>query len=75
MPATSPDKLPENRCEPDLPAGEFFGDGAGVGQRAGQPVELGHHQGVALSAGGQRLPQTWALAVGASQVVVDVEPP
>jgi hypothetical protein len=52
------------QAQPDLPAGELLGDGTGVGQGARQPVQLGHHQGVALPAGGQRLAQPGALAVG-----------
>ncbi|SNR67925.1 hypothetical protein SAMN06272737_118120 [Blastococcus mobilis] len=60
-------------AQPDLAQGELLGDRPGVGQRAGQPVELGHHQGVALVAGGQRLPQPGTLPVGAGQAVIDVD--
>jgi hypothetical protein len=34
--------------------GEFFDDVAGVGEGAGEPVQFGHHEGVAGPAGGQR---------------------
>ena len=39
-----------------------------------RPVELGHHQGVAGSAGRECLAQTGTFAVGACQAVVDVDP-
>jgi len=42
--------------EPDLPRGELVGDGASVGQGAGETVELGNDEGVAGAAGGERLP-------------------
>jgi len=41
--------------ELDLPGGEFVGDGPGVGQGAGEPVELGDDEGVAGAAGGEGL--------------------
>lgn len=41
---------------------------------AGEPVEFGDDQGVPAPAGGHRLPQTGAGAVGAGESVVDVDP-
>ncbi len=59
--------------ELDAGFGEFLDDVAGIGQRAGQPVELGDDEGVAGSAGGQRLAQTGSCPVGAGQAVVDLD--
>ena len=60
--------------ETDLPGGEFVGDRPRVGQRPGEAVELGHHQGVAFSAGRHRLPQAGPVSGGAGQAVIDVDP-
>jgi hypothetical protein len=60
-------------AELDRPGGEGVEDLACVRERAGEPVELGHHQGVTLPAGRERLAQTGALAVGARQPVIDVD--
>jgi hypothetical protein len=38
-----------------------------------QPIQLGHHQRVAGSAGGQRQCQTGPIAVSAGKTVVDVD--
>ena len=46
---------------------------AGVGHRPGEPVELGHDEGVAGADGGQGLVQAGAVAVGAGQPVVEVD--
>ena len=54
-------------------AGELVGDVAGVGQRAGEPVELGDDERVAGAAGGERLAQAGPVAVGAGEAVVDVD--
>ena len=32
-----------------MPGGQFLGDGRGIWQGPGQPVQLGHHKGVAVS--------------------------
>jgi len=56
-----------------MAGGQFVGDGPGIRQRPGQPVQLGHHQGVAVPARRERLPPPRALPVGAGQSVVDVE--
>jgi len=48
-------------------------DVSGVGDRAGKPVEFGDHQGVAGSAGGHRLSQTWPCSISACEAVVDVD--
>ncbi len=50
-------------AEPDLAAGEVLDDGPCVWQRTGKAVELGHDQGVAGPAGGQRFAETWPFAV------------
>ena len=54
--------------------GQLVDDVARVGQRAGEPVEFGDDQRVAVAAGGQRLAQAGTFAVGAGQAVVDVDP-
>jgi hypothetical protein len=68
-------------AELDLAGGELGDDVAGVGrrasgvgQRAGEPVELGHDQGVAGAAGGHRLAQPGPGPVGSGEAVVDVDP-
>jgi hypothetical protein len=54
--------------------GELFDDVAGVGQGAGETVELGDDQGVAGADGGQGLAQAGPVAGGAGQSVVGVDP-
>jgi hypothetical protein len=41
-----------------LASSELVGDVAGIGERAGEPVELGHDEGVAGAAGGERFAQS-----------------
>src|SRR5687767_6344246 len=60
------------QAELDLPASEVLDDGPGVGQRAGQTVELGDDEGVAGPAGGQSLAQSGPVPVGPGQALVDV---
>ncbi len=60
-------------AEPDLGGGELVGDGPGVGQGAGEAVELGDDEGVAGAAGGERLAEPGPVAVGSGQAVVDVD--
>src|ERR1019366_492432 len=62
------------QVETNLPDCELVGDGSGVWQRPGKPVELGDHQGVAFTASGQGFTQTWPLPVCAGQLVVHVHP-
>ena len=45
----------QSHRELDVPAGELVGDGARVGQRSHQPVELGHHELVAGASPRERL--------------------
>ena len=59
-------------AELDVTLGQLIEDVAGVGQRSGEPVQLGHHEGVARSAGGEGQSETWTVAVGAGQAVVEV---
>src|SRR5664279_4385655 len=61
-------------AEPDPSSREFVGDRPGVGQGAGEPVEFGHDQRVAVSAGCQRFAEAWSVAVATGQPVVDVDP-
>jgi hypothetical protein len=61
------------QAQADLPGGELVGDRAGIRQRPGQSVELGHHQGVPGSTCGQGLAEPGTFAVGAGQAVVDVD--
>jgi hypothetical protein len=60
-------------AELDVPLGEVLDDVACVGQRAGEPVQLGDHQGVADPAGGEGLLESGALAVSSGEAVVDVD--
>ena len=46
------------QAEADLPGGELVGDGARVWQGPGEAVDLGHHEGVAGSAGGEDFAQS-----------------
>jgi hypothetical protein len=41
-------------AEFDVALGQLIEDVAGVGQRAGEPIQLGHYQGVTGSASSQR---------------------
>ena len=47
---------------------------AGVRDGAGEPVELGHDQGVAGADSGQGLVQAGSGAAGAGQALVEVDP-
>src|SRR5665647_2198899 len=53
--------------EPNLPHSQFVGDGPGIRQRPGQPVELGDDQRVTFTASGQSFTQTWPLPVCAGK--------
>ena len=59
--------------EPDVSLRELVENVAGIRQRPGQPVQLGHHQRVTSPTGSQRQPQTGSVPVGAGQAVVDVD--
>lgn len=54
-------------------AGELIGDVPRVRKRAGEAVELGHHERVAVAARSQGLTQSRAVALGAGEPVVDVD--
>jgi len=58
----------------DAAGGELGDDVVGVGDGAGEPVELGDHEGVTGPAGGEGLAQPGPPAVGAGDVVVNVDP-
>jgi hypothetical protein len=60
--------------ELDAATGEVFDDVAGVGQRAGQPVELGDDEGVPIPARGEGFAQSGTRPAGASEPVIDVDP-
>ncbi len=47
---------------------------AGVGDGAGEPVELRYDEGVAGADGGQRLVQAGSRAAGAGEALVEVDP-
>ena len=47
---------------------------AGVGDGAGEPVELGHDEGVAGADGGQGPVQAGAGAAGAGEALIEVDP-
>jgi hypothetical protein len=61
-------------AEPYATSGEVVDDVSGVGQGSGESVELGDGERVDFPAGGERLAETGAVAVGAGQPVVDVSP-
>ena len=61
------------KAELDIAFGELVQDVASIRQRPCQPIQLGHHQCVAGSAGGQRQCQTGPVAVSAGQAVVDID--
>jgi hypothetical protein len=61
------------KAELDVSPRELVEDVPGIRQRPGQPVQLGHHQGVTSPTGSQRQPQTGSLAVGAGQAVIDID--
>jgi hypothetical protein len=54
-------------------ARELIEDLASVGQRPGEPVELGNDERVAVAACRQRLAQARPIAIGAGESVVDVD--
>ena len=56
------------------PGREPVADVAGVGHRAGEPVELRYDEGVAFAEGGERLIQAGPRPVGAGESVVEVDP-
>ena len=56
------------------PGREPVADVAGVGHRAGEPVELRYDEGVAFAEGGERLIQAGPRPIGAGQSVVEVDP-
>jgi hypothetical protein len=58
------------------PAGsQFCTDCVGIGHRPSQPIQFGHHQGVALADRSQRLVQTGPFPVGAGEPVIEIDPP
>ena len=61
------------QAEFDVASSELVEDVAGVRQRPGQAIKLGHHQRVAAVAGRQRQPQAGSVPVVAGQAVVNVD--
>jgi hypothetical protein len=59
--------------ELDAAGDQGVADGASVGNRAGQAVEFGDHQGVAGAHGGEGLVESGTGAGGAGQPVVEVD--
>jgi len=53
---------------------EPVADVACVGDRPGEPVELGHDERVAFTEGGERLVEAGPRPVGAGESVVEVDP-
>ena len=60
--------------ELDAAGDQGVADMAGVGDGAGEPVELGHDEGVAGTDGGQGLVQAGTGAAGAGEALVEVDP-
>jgi hypothetical protein len=52
--------------------GERIADRSGVRDRPGEPIELGHDQRVAFADRGERLLQSWPVAVSSGQAMVQV---
>ena len=50
--------------------GEVIDDVFGIAKRACQPVELGHDEGVAGPAGGQRFAKTWPGPVRSGEALI-----
>jgi hypothetical protein len=65
--------LPAER-QLDAAAGQVVADGAGVGHGPGEPVEFGHHEGVTFPDGREGLIEAGAVAGGAGEPVVEVDP-
>ncbi len=61
-------------AELHLAAGQLAGDVASVGQRPGEPVQLGHDEGAVGATGSECLAQAGAVPVGAGQAVIDIHP-
>jgi hypothetical protein len=59
-------------AELHIAPGQLVQDVPGVGQGAGDPVELGRHKGVGGPAGGQRQRRPGPVPICAGQAVVDV---
>ena len=57
----------------DLASQELIGDLTCVGNRSGQPVELGHDERVAGAHGGKGLVETGAGASAAGEAVIGVD--
>jgi hypothetical protein len=60
------------QAQTHLAFGQVYRDRVSVGQRPGQPVELGHHQGVTGPAG-KCFTQTRPVPFGTGQPVIDVD--
>ena len=58
----------------DAPGGQGIADVAGVRDRAGEPVQLGDHQGVVGAHGRQRMVHAGPGAAGAGESLVEVDP-
>ncbi len=54
---------------------QLVGDVAGVRKGTGEPVELGHDNAVASTAGSDCFSWAWSSAVGAGEPVIDLEVP
>jgi hypothetical protein len=75
-PLEKPPESATNRAaeaELDVSSGQLIEDVAGIRQRAGEPIQFCHHEGVARWTGSERQPKTWPVPVRASQAVVDVD--
>lgn len=59
--------------QPDAVGGELVDDVARVADRAGEAIELGHHERVPGPGRGQGLAEPGPVAVGAGRALVDVD--
>ena len=68
-------RIIDGRTESELDAFgfELIGDGAGIGNRAGQPVEFGYDKCVTLTHSCNCLIQAGASTIGAGQAMVGVD--
>lgn len=74
FPSGRSDRRPARRVGACCPGGQIITNRAGVWDRAGEPAEFRHDQGVAGADRDKGLVEAGAFAGGAGQAVVEVDP-